>query len=128
MYRMHPEHLPHFLRPLSGHSLPHFVVDRCFNITWFGADWQVPMRDVLAKVRQVTVPVLDEAELPALMAPHDFLFTVMHGPPVAWVCHHTGQIFGRAISTRLGREEFWCRTTGSRPRPGSVADERHVRR
>lgn len=79
MYRMYPDHLPHFLRPLTGQALPYFVVDVCFNITWFGAAWQIPMREVLAEVSHVRVPAVEgTVELPALTAPYDFVFTAMH--------------------------------------------------
>lgn len=79
MYRMYPDHLPHFLRPVAGLALPYFVVDVCFNITWFGASWQVPMREVLARVDHVRASAFDDVvELPALTAPYDFVFTVMH--------------------------------------------------
>lgn len=79
MYRMYPDHLPHFLRPLSGHALSHYAVDICFNITWYGATWQIPMSEVLAVVGQGEVTVGDEIiVLPVLTAPYDFIFTAMH--------------------------------------------------
>jgi len=37
LHRMYPDHLPHFVREVAGHTLPFFDVDTCFNITWFGA-------------------------------------------------------------------------------------------
>lgn len=79
MYRMYPDHLPHFLRPVTGLAVPYFVVDVCFDITWFGAAWRVPMREVLAELSRVRVEAFDDVvDLPALTAPHDFVFTAMH--------------------------------------------------
>ncbi|GAA1329934.1 nucleotidyltransferase family protein [Saccharothrix algeriensis] len=83
MYRVYPDHLPHFMRPLTGQAVPYFVVDVCFNITWYGAKWQVPMGEVLAELGRVRVPVVIDGvegavELPALTTPYDFVFTAMH--------------------------------------------------
>ncbi|MGB3441079.1 MAG: nucleotidyltransferase family protein [Actinophytocola sp.] len=79
MFAMYPDHLPHFFRPLTGSALPHFMVDVCFSITWFGAAWQIPMSEVLAETDTVTAVTLDgSVRLPVLAAPYDFIFTVMH--------------------------------------------------
>lgn len=79
MYRLFPDHLPHFHRPLTGQARPCFVVDICFDITWFGAAWHIPMDEVLAEVRRVEVPVPDgSVDLPALTEPYDVVFAVTH--------------------------------------------------
>lgn len=79
MFAMYPDHLPHFFRPLTGSALPYFMVDVCFNITWFGVAWQIPMSEVLAEVDTVTAATPEgSVELPVLAATYDFIFTVMH--------------------------------------------------
>jgi len=85
MYRLFPDHLPHFHLPLTGQVRPFFVVDICFNITWYGAAWHVPMDEVLADVRRVGVTVPDgTVDLPALTEPYDFVFAVTHLFREAW--------------------------------------------
>ncbi|GLW86660.1 nucleotidyltransferase family protein [Actinokineospora globicatena] len=85
MYKLYPDHLPHFLRPLLGEALPYFMVDFCFDIVWYGAAWRIPMAEVLAETRLVTVDLGDgTVELPALTQPYDFLFTVTHLFREAW--------------------------------------------
>ncbi|WP_433272773.1 nucleotidyltransferase family protein [Actinosynnema sp. CS-041913] len=80
MFRLYPDHLPHFVRPAVGCAFPYHTVDVCFDITWYGAAWRIPMREVLAEVRQVAVPVGGEevVTLPVLTAPYDFIFTATH--------------------------------------------------
>lgn len=85
MYRLFPDHLPHFHRPVAGHVHPYLVVDVCFNITWYGAAWHIPMDEVLAEVRRVKVEVQDgTVELPTLAQPYDLVFAVMHLFREAW--------------------------------------------
>ena len=85
MFRFYPDHLPHFLRPLTGYGFPYHTVDVCFNITWYGAGWQIPMSDVLADLAHVDVPGHDETiTLPVLTAPYDFIFTATHLFREAW--------------------------------------------
>lgn len=79
MYRMYPDHLPHFVRPVSEHVTPLYEVDVCFNITWYGAAWQIPTREVLAELETVEVRAGDDiVHLPSLTGPYNFVFTAMH--------------------------------------------------
>jgi hypothetical protein len=76
VYRLSPDHLPHYLRlePDRGGTL---VVDFANSVTWANSRWQVPMEDVLAE--RDTVLLLDgRLTAPTLAPPWQFLFTVLH--------------------------------------------------
>ncbi|KJK51695.1 hypothetical protein UK23_06180 [Lentzea aerocolonigenes] len=104
MYRMFPDHLPHFARPVEGHIMPFHDVDVCFNFTWHGAGWNIPMNEVLAELDTVEVRAGEETfGLPSLSAPYDFLFVATHIFRETWF---ERKISGEAI--RLGQfADLW---------------------
>ncbi|GAA4294340.1 hypothetical protein GCM10023086_06360 [Streptomyces venetus] len=105
LYRLHRDHLPHFLRVTEGESIPFHVVDVAFSLTWQTSGWQLPMDEVLADLEQVAVPGPSGGDvLPALAVPYDFLFLVLHLFREAW--------FQRTIlkkNVRLGQFADICR-------------------
>jgi hypothetical protein len=79
VYRMYPDHLPHFGK-LSDDALVPFVrVDVAFSLTWFGSGWQIPMEEVLATVDRVPAAGGDPSvTLTSMPARFSFLFLVLH--------------------------------------------------
>lgn len=79
LYRLYPDHLPHFFRIDSASGIPYFNIDVAFSLTWYGSNWQIPMEEVLASIQHVPVdPARSETTLPALDSAHGFLFLVLH--------------------------------------------------
>ena len=84
-YKLYPDHLPHFYRLPADSSLPFFMVDVAYNLTWYGCSWQIPMSEVLGTVGRVPVSATNpERTLPALSASYGFLFLVTHLFREAW--------------------------------------------
>ncbi|MEV4690566.1 nucleotidyltransferase family protein [Micromonospora echinospora] len=85
MFRLYPDHLPHFHRLLDGGGLPFFMVDVAYNVSWYGSGWQVPMDDVMSDLQRLPArPGNADETLPALAAPYGFLFLVLHLFREAW--------------------------------------------
>ncbi|MEV8511981.1 nucleotidyltransferase family protein [Dactylosporangium sp. NPDC051484] len=79
MYRLYPDHLPHFLRLAPESAVPYHMVDIAFSLTWYGTAWQVPMDDALATIQRNPVGFGEPgATVPALTTPYSFLFVVLH--------------------------------------------------
>ncbi|MFJ9623193.1 nucleotidyltransferase family protein [Streptomyces sp. NPDC101181] len=76
VYRLSPDHLPHYRRLNSDPVLPCISVDVANSLTWHTSSWQLSMEDVFAELRSVeTGP---GAHLDALMPHYAFLFTCLH--------------------------------------------------
>jgi hypothetical protein len=86
IYKLSPDHLPHFHRIGPDPVVPDVSLDVANSLTWHGADWQVPMDEVLALRRNVTV---GEVPLPALSAVHSFLFVCLHLFREGWLDRFT---------------------------------------
>ncbi|MEU6072788.1 nucleotidyltransferase family protein [Micromonospora sp. NPDC047074] len=78
IYRLSPDHLPHFHRidPQSG--IPVLAVDVALSLTWHGSAWQLPMDEVLASARETQVGPDARHLLPTLGNDYAFLFVVLH--------------------------------------------------
>jgi len=76
VYRLSPDHLPHFLRlePDRGGTL---VVDFANSVTWSASRWQVPMEQVLDRLDTVSL-LGGELCAPTLAPAWLFLFTALH--------------------------------------------------
>ncbi|MGW1845545.1 nucleotidyltransferase family protein [Streptomyces sp. NPDC001966] len=83
MYRMSPDHLPHFHRLVDDLCVPHISVDVANSLTWHGSAWHVPLGPVMAQ--RETVNVLGGTPLPTLSPTHCFLFLCLHLFREAWV-------------------------------------------
>lgn len=78
LYRLYPDHLPHFLRVDHESGLACHKVDVAFSLTWYGSAWQVPMDDVLSTTAEVPVTADPRDTLPTLEAGYGFLFLALH--------------------------------------------------
>jgi hypothetical protein len=76
LYRMFPDHLPHFRLLTDDICVPVISVDVANSLTWYGSTWQVPMDRVMDGAEPV--PVAGGGTLPALSAPHSFVFLCLH--------------------------------------------------
>jgi len=76
MFRLNPDHLPHFVR-LERDGAGSIVVDAANSLTWSASPWQVPLDEALSRLSTFSVP---EAEfpLPTLSPVYQFLFTLLH--------------------------------------------------
>ncbi len=75
LYRMFPDHLPHYTKVNAG-GLPRVLrVDVAFSLTWHGSEWDVPVEAALGARREYPV---GEAGLVGLDPVHDLLFHVLH--------------------------------------------------
>ena len=88
MYRLSPDHLPHHLRLTQDPLVPYVSIDFANSLTWTKSPWHIPMEEVLAKT--TSVPTVDtreiaHSELPTLLLPYSFLFTVLHLFREAWL-------------------------------------------
>jgi len=82
LYRLNPDHLPHFSRLTGDGALPVLTVDVAFHLSWFRSRWQVPIEQALAETP--AVPVGQDVRLPTLTWPYTFLFMVFHLFREAW--------------------------------------------
>jgi hypothetical protein len=79
MYRLYPDHLPHFTRLLDDAPFPYYMVDVAYSLTWYGSVWQIPMDEVMDGIERVPVkPGRSTDTLPAPAAPYRFLFLALH--------------------------------------------------
>jgi hypothetical protein len=105
MYRLSPDHLPHFMRLRTEKEAPLSAVDIAYSVTWHGAQWQVSMDDVLGTRSRLSTAVGGaRVDLPTLTGAWNFLFAVLHVFREAW--------FERTIRTRdltLGALADICR-------------------
>ncbi|MFF5563242.1 nucleotidyltransferase family protein [Streptomyces sp. NPDC012623] len=76
MYRLSPDHWPHFHRLTGDLCVPDVAVDVANSLTWHGSEWQVPMDAVMDGV--VPTAVTDEVTVPTLSPVHTFLFLCLH--------------------------------------------------
>jgi len=83
MYRMSPDHWPHFRRLTGDICMPDVSIDVANDLTWHGSEWRVPMEAVLADV--VTVSVGGGVTLPTLSPVHTFLFLCLHVFREGWI-------------------------------------------
>ncbi|MDT0266095.1 nucleotidyltransferase family protein [Streptomyces sp. DSM 44915] len=84
MYRLSPDHLPHFMRVLDGECVPFLMVDVAFSLTWHASPWQIPTEDALRELVEVPVPEVGTS-LPTLHPVYEFLFAAFHLFREAWV-------------------------------------------
>ncbi|GGT43295.1 nucleotidyltransferase family protein [Streptomyces chromofuscus] len=76
LYRLYPDHLPHFARPVTDQGVRWYLADIAFSLTWYSSGWQFPMDEVLQDLDEVRTPAGDT--LPALSPGYNFLFTALH--------------------------------------------------
>ncbi|MEO3973595.1 nucleotidyltransferase family protein [Streptomyces sp. CAU 1734] len=76
LYRLYPDHLPHFVLPVTDQGVRWYVADIAFSLTWYSSGWQFPMDEVLLHVDEVHTCAGES--LPALAPGYNFLFTVLH--------------------------------------------------
>ncbi|HEY3611843.1 MAG TPA: nucleotidyltransferase family protein [Pseudonocardiaceae bacterium] len=81
-YQLYPDHLPHLTRLTDDDTLPYFVTDVAFSLTWYTSPWQVSTEAALA--RRVDLPVQGGA-LPVMAPAFDFLFLCLHLFREGWV-------------------------------------------
>ena len=98
LYRLNPDHLPHFSRLNDDLILPCVMVDFANSFTWTHSPWQIPMDRCLADLRAQPIPEHPLA-LPRLAPPFEFLFTVLHVFREAWL----QRAEGAALEVDLGR-------------------------
>jgi len=84
LYRLNPDHLPHFSRLTDNVILPCVMVDFANSFTWTNSPWQIPMDRCLADLREHSMPNRSFV-LPRLAAPFELLFTVLHVFREAWL-------------------------------------------
>jgi hypothetical protein len=111
LYRLNPDHLPHFSRLNDDLILPCVMVDFANSFTWTHSSWQIPMDRCLAELRQHPIP--DRSfELPRLAPPFELLFTILHVFREAWL----QQAEGAALEADLARfaDVLRCFTTQRR--------------
>jgi hypothetical protein len=106
MYRMSPDHLPHFLLVLDDEVVPFAAVDFAFSMTWADAAWQVPMGQVLAERDRLTLP--GGGSIPTLTAPYSFVFAVLHLFREGWL-ERTVVSKDVTLSTFADVHRFWAR-------------------
>jgi hypothetical protein len=81
LYKLNPDHHPHYHR-LSGEAdLPAYTVDVSFSLTWFTSEWQVPAEEVLHEIDWVPV---GGRRLPTLPPAYFLLYTTFHLFRDAW--------------------------------------------
>ncbi|MEV6690300.1 nucleotidyltransferase family protein [Micromonospora sp. NPDC051196] len=78
MYRLYPDHLPHFHRIDPESGIPVFIVDVALSLTWHGSAWQFPMDEVMGSAREARVGPQDRHVLPTLGDGYAFLFVMLH--------------------------------------------------
>lgn len=119
VYRLYPDHLPHFYRLTGEPWLPFIAVDVAYSASWYGCAWQLPPEKVMGELEAVAVPGGQQGTgaqtLPTLSAPYAFLFLVLHLFREAWFARSF-----RAAEVRLAQfadlVRFWhahgdqCRT------------------
>lgn len=82
VYRLYPDHLPHFRRLTGDGVVPVSTVDVAFDLTWYGSRWTVPMADVLHTLERIEVA--EGVRLPTLLPTYGFLFLALHLFREAW--------------------------------------------
>jgi hypothetical protein len=98
LYRLNPDHLPHFSRLNDDLVLPCVMVDFANSFTWTNSSWQIPMDRCLAELRQHPIPNRS-LELPRLAPAFELLFTILHVFREAWL----QQTEGAALEVDLAR-------------------------
>ncbi|KUF18647.1 nucleotidyltransferase family protein [Streptomyces silvensis] len=83
IYRMSPDHLPHFHRLTDDACVPTICVDVANSLTWHNSDWQVPMDAVMEEIRPVEV--VGGGSLTTLSPSHSLLFLFLHLFREAWI-------------------------------------------
>ncbi|WP_433125210.1 nucleotidyltransferase family protein [Micromonospora sp. CA-240977] len=78
MYRLYPDHVPHFHRVDPESGIPVYKVDVALSPTWFGSAWQLPMTEVMGSAGQTRVGPDERHLLPTLGDGYAFLFVVLH--------------------------------------------------
>ncbi len=87
MYRLNPDHLPHYIRLTHQVPVPFVAIDFANSLTWTRSPWHVPMEEALAEITSVSITDNQELEneaLPTLSVQYLFLFTVLHLFREAW--------------------------------------------
>lgn len=83
IYRMNPDHLPHFRR-LSGDALlPCYTIDVANGLTWTGSQWMVPVEVALENIDTIRLRDMD-VPIPVMRVEFQFLFTILHLFREAW--------------------------------------------
>lgn len=83
LYKLSPDHMPHYHRLSGDLMVPVLTLDVAHSITWHDAPWQVPLEYLLshsAGSKQVD----DGLALPRLRVAHSFLFVCLHLFREAW--------------------------------------------
>ncbi|GIG88022.1 nucleotidyltransferase family protein [Plantactinospora endophytica] len=78
MYRLYPDHLPHFHRIDPESGVPVYKVDVALSLTWHGSGWQLPMAEAMGSARETQVGPHARHLLPTLGHEYAFLFVVLH--------------------------------------------------
>ena len=89
LYRLNPDHLPHFSRLNDDLILPCIMVDFANSFTWTNSAWQIPMDRCLSELRHHPIPNR-EVTLPRLAPTFELLFTILHVFREAWLQQSEG--------------------------------------
>ncbi|MEV2264974.1 nucleotidyltransferase family protein [Nonomuraea africana] len=76
VYKLYPDHLPHFRRIDRSAPVPDTTIDVAYSLTWYGSEWQIPLAERLAQ--RTAVSVGEGLELPSLDDFTMFLFLILH--------------------------------------------------
>lgn len=112
IYRLYPDHLPHFHRLAPGTGVPCRRVDVAFSLTWYGSAWQVPIEEALSA--RVSLPVGAGGPgatpvLPALNPVHGFLFLALHLFRESWFQRNMRATGSPRLTQFADVWKFWLR-------------------
>jgi hypothetical protein len=105
LYKLHPDHLPHYTRVIDDPIVPYLVVDVANSFTWTNSPWQIPMPICLDRLGSHPVPGT-KADLPCLAPAFQFLFTILHLFRDAWFERNAR--FGKDVDLQKFSDVLHC--------------------
>ncbi|MBB2910623.1 hypothetical protein FHS43_001886 [Streptosporangium becharense] len=110
LFKLRPDHLPHFFRPSGNPYFRYHIVDVAFSFTWFGCRWAVGVPEALANASSLAVDHEGgRSRIPVLDPVHDFVFHVLHLFREAWWVDDTNPLADVRLSQFADVWRAWDR-------------------
>lgn len=84
IYKVSPDHLPHFLKTTDDIVVPLVTLDVAHSLTWHQSEWVLPLEVAFEQVEAVSVGESPDRTLTGLLPTHSFLFVCLHLFREAW--------------------------------------------
>jgi hypothetical protein len=85
IYKLNPDHLPHFILANDDSAIRLVLVDFANSLTWTRSPFNVPIDSALEEIVYQPIPGIYNIQMPCFNLKYQFIFTILHLFREAWV-------------------------------------------